>query len=323
MSSANGRTDARWPLSRPTQASAVLALACALALAGCSAGEKHDAAVAGHVGGGLQLAPDPAFAGAEIAATINDAGVRADRCRFEWRRNGTLMAEATSARVGSGGFARGDEIEVKVFVPASEPGGERTLTAKTRVLNSPPNVTRVTLTTATASGRAELVATPVSVDGDGDALRHRFRWLRNGAEVRGEAGAGLPLAGLAVGDQISVEVVASDGETESTPERSEAFRIENRPPQFTSQPVIPGPADLVFSYQAVATDADGDALRYELVSGPAGLTVAADGTVTWTLPARAERTGDHAIAVRAVDAKGGEAVQQFTIRLGKPVEKPW
>jgi hypothetical protein len=145
--------------------------------------------------------------------------------------------------------------------------------------------------------------------------------LRNGALMEAETGPSLPMDSLALGDQVAVEVVASDGESESPPVRGESAPLQNRPPRFTSQPVAPGPADSEFRYRAVASDQDQDPLRYELVSGPSGMAVNPDGNVIWTVPAGAGRRGEYAVTIRAADSKGGAATQQFTIRLDPPVAK--
>lgn len=298
----------------------LLAIALALVVGGCSAAGKGNQA-ATRADDGLRLVPDPAFAGARLAVVFTDPNLRADRCRFEWRRNRYLISEARTEVLEPTHFAKGDRIEVAVVTSGVKPGEIRRLHALVEVANTPPTVTRVTVLPATTGGQAELRATPEAIDRDGDPLTFAYRWLKNGVPIAAASGAGLPIAALGLGDQITVEVVASDGESESPPVRGEAVPVENRPPQFTSQPAAPAPADTVFRYQAVAVDADRDPLRYELVKGPSGMVVNADGSILWALPALAQRGGEHAITIRALDTKGGEATQQFTIRLGSPIAK--
>lgn len=301
---------------RPVQ-ERLLAIACALALSGCSAAPGGNRAVGGDPRP-MWLAPDPAFAGARIAVVFAGPAPRSDRCRFVWRRNGNVIPDARTSVLDPGYYSRGDRIEAAVEVPATEPEGERSLLAGVRVMNTPPSVTRVTAFLSATPGRAEIRAVPESFDPDGDHLTLDFRWFRNGNPMVGEYGASLSTTELAVGDEVTVEVVASDGESNSPPVRSESVRFENHPPSFTSQPLAPRPTDGVFSYRAAATDVDGDALRYELVSGPDGMTVDPNGNVLWPLPAGVQRSGDHAIMIRALDSKGGEATQQITIRFSPP-----
>ncbi len=306
-------------IRRPTF-QGVVALACAFVLGGCSAGgDARQAAV--HGDGQMSLSPDPAFAGAQITVVFKDRDLRPEQCRYEWRRNGTVIPQAGSNALEPALFAKGDRIEVSVVAPRTDPGKERRLRAEVRVVNTPPTILRVTVVPAATSDRAEFRAIPESLDQDGDSLTYAYRWSRNGTLMEAETGPSLPLDSLALGDQIAVEVVASDGESESPPVRGESAPLQNRPPRFTSQPAAPGPTDSEFRYRAVASDQDQDPLRYELVSGPSGMVVNPDGNVLWTVPAGAGRRGEYTVTVRAVDSKGGAATQQFTIRLDPPVAK--
>src|SRR5262249_62368486 len=47
----------------------------------------------------------------------------------------------------------------------------------------------------------------------------------------------------------------------------------NRPPVFTSTPVVDAQVNMAYRYQAQATDPDGNAPTFALVSGPAGPSV--------------------------------------------------
>ena len=56
----------------------------------------------------------------------------------------------------------------------------------------------------------------------------------------------------------------------------------NRPPLFTTLPVTVAFTGAAYSYDADATDPDGNALTFSLVNPPAGMTVDADtGVITW------------------------------------------
>jgi hypothetical protein len=298
----------------------VFAIACAFVFGGCSAGGNgRQAAV--HGGEPIWLSPDPAFAGAQIAVVFKDPNLRPERCRYEWRRNGSVIPQASANALEPACFAKGDRVEVAVVDPGTGPGNERRLHANVRVVNTPPTILRVTVIPATTLDRAEFRAIPESLDRDGDSLTYAYRWLRNGTLIEAGTGPSLPMDSLAPGEQIAVEVVASDGESESPPVRGEAAPIQNRPPRFTSQPMSPDPADGVFRYRAVASHEGQDPLRYELASGPSGMVVNPDGNVFWTVPSGAGRRGEYAVTIRALDSKGDAATQQFTVRLNPPVAK--
>ena len=296
---------------RPSRLAALTTLVCAVLLGGCSSGGNRTA-VSKHNDGPVRLAPDPAFAGARISVVFAERTVSHDSATFEWRKNGSPLYNVTANVLEPSEFVKGDRIAVTVHE------GGRDLDAEIEVANTPPTVTRVTVFPAT-TGQPDLVATPEASDRDNDPLTYRFAWFRNGARVENETGATLSMSKLAIGDKVSVEVVASDGADESTPVQGDAVGLENRPPQFTSQPGLPGPKDDVFRYQAAANDPDRDVVHYELGSGPAGMAVSPEGEVIWPLPAKDQRAGDYAITIRAIDSRGGAATQQFTIRLSAPV----
>lgn len=79
---------------------------------------------------------------------------------------------------------------------------------------------------------------------------------------------------------------------------------------------IPSQASVGIPYVAdMQSVEEGAGLRYTLVSGPAGLTIAAEtGLIAWT--PTSEQTGDQAIVVRLTDAAGNSREQTFTVNVG-------
>src|SRR5262245_28737655 len=89
----------------------------------------------------------------------------------------------------------------------------------------------------------------------------------------------------------------------------------NRPPVFTSTPVVDAQVNMAYRYQAQSTDPDGNAPTFALVSGPAGLSVdRSTGRVSWT-PAAAQ-LGTQAVTLRVADDHDGSAVQVYQVRVG-------
>ncbi len=90
--------------------------------------------------------------------------------------------------------------------------------------------------------------------------------------------------------------------------------VLNAAPAITSSPIGAAYLGARYDYRLVATDADGDALVYSVVTGPAGLTIDPyTGVVNW-VPTQAQ-LGDHSVALRAYDGRGGSIVQSFTLRV--------
>ena len=298
---------------------ACLLLAGLLAVAGCGGGGHAGAEAAG---GGIVLSPNPANMGSRITVQFTDDRMREADCRYEWRRNGSVIENATTNGLDPASFAKNDDITVTVSASGAAVGATRTMTGHVHVQNSPPRLTNVTIGLSTSSGAAQLEAHVQCADPDGDVPTYTYRWLRNGAPIENATAATLPLAQLGRGDGVVLEVTANDGEATSPPLRSEPYLSQNRPPAFTSQPMKPGSRDGEFSYQATAADPDGDELRFELVSGPAQMTVdATTGSVRWTLPQGDQRRGQFPVRLRVTDSKGGEATQEFTIDLDPPPAK--
>jgi hypothetical protein len=295
----------------------LLVIACSLTTTGCLPALGKHAVI---VRGGVRLSPDPAFANARIAAVLGESVQDPSHCRFEWRRNGTVIDGVSARELEPSRFARGDRISVRVIPPVTG-NHSPALTAETTVENSPPSITRVGIASESAAAGPELRAHVDCVDADGDPPGFEYSWFRNGVSIEGARDENLPATGFTRGDRITVTVVARDGRVESPPASSEPFVIENRAPAFSSQPAAPRAGDSVYEYHAVALDPDGDPLRYELVSGPQGMSVGSNGQLLWAIPTGDLRQGDHPVSIRATDSNGGQAVQQFTIRLDGPASR--
>ncbi|GEM_PF-1525877 len=88
----------------------------------------------------------------------------------------------------------------------------------------------------------------------------------------------------------------------------------NRPPLFTSVPVVDANVATPYSYQATATDADVDTLTFSVISGPQGLSIdATTGLVTWAPAAGQLRTND--VTLQVSDGQGGMATQTFIVSV--------
>jgi hypothetical protein len=86
----------------------------------------------------------------------------------------------------------------------------------------------------------------------------------------------------------------------------------NRPPAFTSVPVITANAGQQYTYQAQAEDPDNDPLTYSLPVKPEGMQVdPQSGRVTWTPPA----AGTYSVTLRVADPYGGAEEQSWTITV--------
>ncbi|MEN8444657.1 MAG: SdrD B-like domain-containing protein, partial [Cyanobacteria bacterium J06555_13] len=90
--------------------------------------------------------------------------------------------------------------------------------------------------------------------------------------------------------------------------------VENRPPEFTSSPVVVATEGAEYSYQPTATDPDNDSLTFSLVSGPEGLTIESEtGLLLWT--PKATQIQSTPITIQVSDGSGATATQTFSIEV--------
>ncbi|MBI5169271.1 MAG: Ig-like domain-containing protein [Candidatus Eisenbacteria bacterium] len=259
---------------------------------------------------GVLLAPERPFVTSTLSARLGHEVQAPAGTRWEWRRNGAPVAGVDEPTLAAGQFRRGDRIQACAVLP----DGRRAESAEVTIENSPPHLTRVHV--INASGALE--ATVEALDPDGDATSVSYQWYRNGQPVAGANAARYSASAASFGDKVAVEVVARDGQAESAPLRADPAALDNRAPMFSSTPANPTADAPVYRYQVAASDADGDALTYALVSGPAGMTVSPSGALEWPLPPAADRKGEYRVVLQASDGKGGDVTQEFTLRLGMP-----
>jgi VCBS repeat-containing protein len=84
-------------------------------------------------------------------------------------------------------------------------------------------------------------------------------------------------------------------------------------PVITSTPVTTATYGVAYSYQVVASDADGNPLTYSLTTAPAGMTISASGLVQWT-PIKSQ-VGTAGVTVRVTDSTTRFATQAYTITV--------
>ncbi|MBI5657568.1 MAG: putative Ig domain-containing protein, partial [Geobacter sp.] len=86
-------------------------------------------------------------------------------------------------------------------------------------------------------------------------------------------------------------------------------------PMITSVPVLEVAAGSTYNYDVDATDPNGDALTYSLLSAPAGMVIDPNtGVITWTPPVGQPQTGND-VTVQASDPAGHTDTQSFSIYI--------
>jgi hypothetical protein len=217
------------------RAMAIVAMAGAWLLGGCSAAPSDRAPVATSTHDtGLRLAPDPVFAGSAIRVVFDDAWIRPETCHYMWRRNGAPIPGATGSALAPAQFTKHDRVGVEVTTSGETGRPSHTMHAEITIANTPPTVTRAWVSARANSRVPALMAGAETEDADRDSIRLIYRWFRNDRAIDGVTSDVLPFTSLRRGDRVAVEVVADDGDSRSPAVRSSPFPFDGHTPPFAT-----------------------------------------------------------------------------------------
>jgi hypothetical protein len=199
-------------------------------------------------------------------------------------------------------------------------GGAVTLTAEAIVTNDPPSFTTSPRTTATQDALYSYDANAFDPD-PGTTLAFSLVVAPAGMTVNAASGlvSWTPSASQVGSAPVTLRV--SDGALFAEQGFTIAVANVNDPPVFSSVPVASAVQGALYSYDADAADPDtGTTLAFSLVSGPAGMSVAAaSGLVTWT--PSANQVGSASVTLRVSDGSLS-AEQSFTIAVANVNDAP-
>ncbi len=214
-----------------------------------------------------------------------------------------------------GRFRSGDVVSVEVTAREERPGSRPSPPATAQVVigNNPPTVKTVRLLPIPVSAGEAVRAEVTAEDPDGDFVSLSYEWQINGQPILGNDRDRLEGDQVKSADKIMVSVTPSDTLSHGIPVLSPLLTVLNRPPEIVSNPSSREEKGR-YTYQIVAKDPDDDLLHYLILKGPPGMQIdPASGRIDWQ---SAPLPGDRAdVAVEVNDAKGGRAIQQFTIQM--------
>lgn len=148
----------------------------------------------------------------------------------------------------------------------------------------------------------------IAVDPDEDPLTYKITKAPNGATV---SNTGLFTWNTPVLGQHDIELTVTDGLAIVTQNYTLVITQEsvtNQPPLLTSTPETSTVVNELYHYQLVATDPDGDVLRYQIKEAPAGATIDANGLFSWN----ARAVGSYTIKLAISDGHY-EIEQNYTL----------
>lgn len=236
--------------------------------------------------------------------------------RYQWYVNDAPLAGQTGSTLPAELLRRGQAVSVEITPTDGSRKGQPYRTAAVSVGNTPPRVTRVSLTPQIAQSGDRLEVQVDASDMDHDLVDLSYRWLKNNAVVKEGGEPFLDTAGLAVRDEIVVEVTAHDPISTGSSLRSDPVILGNSAPKIVSNPPALGTSDH-YEYAVKAVDLDGDRLSYQLEMAPPGMTISEEsGRVKWQIPA--DQHGIFHVKVVVKDGQGGIAFQEFDFTLPAP-----
>ncbi len=244
----------------------------------------------------VRLAPERPAAGTDVRALVSG---QAGEVEFLWTVNGEEVY-ASGDTLGKGMFRKGDVISVTAWAGGMEASDE------TVAANTPPSVLSVRIRPEVISAGTGISAEADGHDPDDDPLRYDFEWRVSGGRHYGET---LPGGHVRRGEEISLKVVAYDGDDESEPFDVSGISAANSPPRFASTP--PAEFSGAFIYEMRANDPDGDEVRFSLVRGPESMVLNGN-RLEWEAGGSA---GDAEVVLSAEDGHGGSALQSFRLSI--------
>jgi hypothetical protein len=231
---------------------------------------------------------------------------------YEWYVNGQRLPGVEGETLEPGRLRRGDRVHVVARVgDGSEEIEERS--EPVSIGNALPRLQAVRITPPQATTSDVLSAEVQAVDPDGDPIEYQHRWLINGQLVEGAASSRLEAGKAVRGDEVSVQIAARDGSGQTEWISSEVLRMGNAAPEITTRPVYELAGSALYRYEVQGRDPDGDRpLRYELLTGPPGMTVeAASGVVSWEVPSDAQ--GSYEVELGVSDPHGARTLQRYAL----------
>jgi RHS repeat-associated protein len=154
-----------------------------------------------------------------------------------------------------------------------------------------------------------------ATDPNGDALSYYLDAAPAGMTIDRATGVvtWTPDAGQVGTQHVAVRVLdGRGGEAAQSFDLAVAAQAANQRPVFTSAPPKQATLGQVYRYEAGAADPDADPLRFDLLVGPAGMTLdSATGIVVWE--PTADQAGAADVILRVSDGRGGVALQSYQV----------
>jgi hypothetical protein len=265
--------------------------------------------------------PQPLSEGSlEALVSAEDPDGNLVQLSYAWLVNGRELSSGNASAIQLPVLERGDRIEVVVTASdgrlASEP-----YRAAVRSDNLPPQINFLYITPQNKKIRRGdvLTAVPDAIDPEGDHLEFTYEWRVNGAKAGSDRQ--FDTAKLRRGDEITVTVVANDGNAESSPRTLDKVTLINSAPTIVKLPELERQGSTL-TYQFEAEDAEGDRnLRFFLADAPDGMEIDAyTGLLSWR--PRPDQAGKHLVKVGVKDSEGDASQFEWEVVVNAAAAEP-
>jgi hypothetical protein len=195
-------------------------------------------------------------------------------------------------------------VTIKIEVTDGQ-GGSDTLTTDIAVINvnDAPEITTLSLTNAQQDVAYADTVKATDID-FGDVLTFNALDVPAWMTVKADGSLEGTPSNADVSANVRVQVRVSDGELADTLDVTIDVLNINDAPVISTVALSDATQDVAYADTVKATDADLDALTFTKLSGPAWMTVNADGSIEGT-PANADTTAAVTIKIEVTDGQGG------------------
>jgi len=186
-------------------------------------------------------------------------------------------------------------------------------------LDSDPDSALVTIS---VNQSPEIISTPITSIGESQS--YSYQVVANdpeGHELEYEltvspAGSTIDINGLMTWTSLGegaypVTILVTDEYGASDSQSYDLIVTANRAPIIQSFPLSSAEQDYNYSYQVIASDADGDSISYQLINPVAGMTIDSNGLITWT----PDSAGSFQVEIEVNDGVGGSDSQTFALEV--------
>jgi hypothetical protein len=308
-------------INRNALTAILMAMFLALNISGCStetldmpssSGEKEVGAVSTEESGErevpvnkkatVKIIPENPTVGVQLQA-ITTGG---QNVNYRWERNDDEIV-GIDTNVLKDGFLEGDMVSVRVFTENSE------ATASVVISNAVPIITDVTITPEYIYSGTDIHIEVRVEDPDHDETTLTYKWFVNDGEILYEKEPVLKSDKFERGDNVSFQVIPSDGKDDGNVFNSALMTIPNGVPIFLSSPPLIFKSH-TYNYKVRVEDPDGDHLEFRLSEAPDGMVIDPEtGEIMWNITGSGE--GEHTVEIVAEDDFGGEGFQKYALTI--------